>query len=58
MNVEINLITNAITNAIQKYYPIDSMILQVISSIILKSLSFANEKIGKINANTRGGTAR
>lgn len=49
MNVEINLITNAITNYIQKSYKMDAVALQLVSTTIINSLGYISDRIRSIN---------
>jgi hypothetical protein len=48
MTVEINLITNAITNYIQKRYQLDAIGLQLISTTIINGLDYFTAKIRKV----------
>ena len=49
MNVEINLVTNVITNFIQKRYKLDTMVMQLVSTTLINILGFIHEKFKKLN---------
>jgi nucleoside-triphosphatase THEP1 len=48
MSVEITLISNAITNYIQRSYQLDAVLLQLISTAVINSLNFFSDKIRKV----------